>query len=71
MNFKGTADINADGSVDLKLKTHISNLGGRESAANRAAEALEPVVPHYLNLTQPFANRAVSPAAGTVSENSF
>jgi hypothetical protein len=55
--------LNADGSVDLKLKTHISQLGGQERAASRAAEALEPLVPHYVNITQQYN----APRAGSVS----
>ena len=32
-------------------------MGGQERAGDRAADALEPIVPHYLNLTQPYATR--------------
>ena len=49
----GTADINQDGSVDLRLKTTMSSLG-MSSRAEAAAEALEPIVPHYLNITQQY-----------------
>mgnify|MGYP000095380490 CR=1 FL=1 len=63
----GTADINRDGTVDLKLRTHLSNLGGAERAASAAADKLEPVVPHYLDITQKYANRSITPAQGTVS----
>lgn len=50
----GTADINQDGSVDLRLKTTMSSLGMGNSRAEAAAEALEPIVPHYLNITQQY-----------------
>ena len=68
---QGTADINADGTVDLKLRTHISNLSGAERAASAAADRLEPIVPHYLDITQRYANRSITPAAGTVSSTSI
>ena len=55
---QGTADIAQDGSVDLHLKTTLSRLGGVQSRAEDAAEKLEPIVPHYLNLTQPYTTRA-------------
>ena len=51
---QGSADIMQDGTVDLHLKTSLSRLGGREQAADRAADTLEPIVPHYLNLTTPY-----------------
>ena len=55
---EGVADIAKDGTVDLRLKTTLSRLGGSNSRAEAAAESLEPIVPHYLNLTQPYTTRA-------------
>ena len=55
---EGVADIAQDGTVDLHLKTSLSRLGGRQSRAEDAAEKLEPIVPHYLNLTQPYTTKS-------------
>ena len=57
---EGVADIAQDGTVDLHLKTSLNRLGGggRHSRAENAAEKLEPIVPHYLELTQPYTTRS-------------
>ena len=60
---EGTADIGRDGVVDIRLKGSLGAFQSQDRAASRAAEVLEPVVPHYLNITQQY-NRPKSSDGG-------